>query len=575
MTTTQLIRSVATVSVLCTVGHSQITQRMSVDSTGTQAATDSFNASVSGDGRYVAFESTATTLVAADTNAVADVFVRDRLAGQTVRVSVDSNGIEADGKSSTSAMSNDGRCVVFISNATNLILSDNNAVADVFVRDLVSAQTTCASLNSAGAPANNSSLSPSISTDGRYVAFVSTASNLIPGDTNASPDIFVRDRVLGITSCASVTSAGALVQGDCDYTAISADGRYVAFWSTKHQLVPGGTNSADAYVHDNLTGQTMRASVNSAGTPSSCCDSGSSLAISGDGRFVAFVSWATNLVAGDTNNRRDVFVHDMQTSQTTRESVDSLGAQASDESGVPSLSFDGRYLAFQSEASNLVAADTNSAVDIFVRDRQLGKTVRASLDSGGSQSDGYSFAPMISTGGSYVTFSSFATNLVVGDTNGSQDTFIRDFGLMPQVFCTAGTSLHGCVPSIAGTGTPSASSGSGYSISVSNVEGQRAGALFYGVDNSGFTPTPWGPSTSYLCVKPPTQRTGALFSNGTFGACDGLLALDWNAFIATNPAALGNPFSAGQPVIAQGWIRDPGSAKTTMLSNGLVFIVGP
>ena len=148
-------------------------------------------------------------------------------------------------------------------------------------------------------------------------------------------------------------------------------------------------------------------------------------------------------------------------------------------------------------------------------------------------------------------------------------------GPVISAYCTAGTTTNNCVPSIAGTGTPSASSGSGFTISVSDVEGQKTGIVFYGVDNSGFTSSPWGQSTSFLCVKPPTQRTPAQSSGGTFNQCDGALALDWNAFIAANPSALGAPFAAGQHVYAQGWFRDPPSPKHTLLSNALDFIVGP
>ncbi|MCC7011681.1 MAG: hypothetical protein IT454_03880 [Planctomycetes bacterium] len=144
-----------------------------------------------------------------------------------------------------------------------------------------------------------------------------------------------------------------------------------------------------------------------------------------------------------------------------------------------------------------------------------------------------------------------------------------------STFCTSGTTTNGCVPTIAGSGTPSASSATPFSISVANVEGQRQGLLFYGVNNTGFTPLAWGPSTSYLCVKPPTQRTLAQTTGGTAGQCNGSLQLDWNAFVAANPAILGAPFASGSEVFAQGWFRDPPSPKTTMLSDGLHFTLAP
>jgi hypothetical protein len=145
----------------------------------------------------------------------------------------------------------------------------------------------------------------------------------------------------------------------------------------------------------------------------------------------------------------------------------------------------------------------------------------------------------------------------------------------PTVYCTAGTTTNNCVPAISGSGTPSASAPTGFTISVAAVEGQKQGLIFYGIDNTGFAPLPWGPSTSFLCVKSPTQRTPPQASGGTVNACDGVIAIDWNAFIAANPTALGAPFSAGDDVYAQAWFRDPPSPKTTNLSDALHFNVGP
>jgi hypothetical protein len=143
-------------------------------------------------------------------------------------------------------------------------------------------------------------------------------------------------------------------------------------------------------------------------------------------------------------------------------------------------------------------------------------------------------------------------------------------------FCTSSTTSHGCVPSIGATGSPSASAGSGFTISVSNVEGQKSGLIFYGMSNAGWTPTTWAVgSTSYLCVKAPVQRTPTQNSGGTLNACDGFLSLDWNAYIATHAGALGTPFGGGETVWAQAWFRDPPAPKTTNLSNGLMFTVHP
>lgn len=152
----------------------------------------------------------------------------------------------------------------------------------------------------------------------------------------------------------------------------------------------------------------------------------------------------------------------------------------------------------------------------------------------------------------------------------------NDAGPAVQVYCTAGTTSNGCLPSIAGSGTPSASAGSGFTISIANVEGQKSGLIFYGLDNSSWSPLPWSAgSTSFLCVKPPVQRSGTQSSGGSAGACDGTLSLDWNAFVAASPGALGVPFQGTETVYAQGWFRDPAAPKTTNLSDGLQFDVSP
>ena len=267
-------------------------------------------------------------------------------------------------------------------------------------------------------------------------------------------------------------------------------------------------------------------------------------------------------------------MRDRQLGLTERLSVGAGALQGNGWSEVPSISADGRSVTFTSGAMNLVFGDTNGLDDVFVRDRQLGLTERVSVGAGTLQGNGWSEVASISADGRSVAFASGATNLVSGDTNGRDDVFVRDRGpVLPIVYCTAGTTTHGCAATIAGTGTPSASAGSGFTLSASSIEGQKQGLFFYGLDNAGFAPSPWGPGTSWLCVKPSTQRTPMLSSGGTANLCDGNFALDWNAYIAANAGALGNPFSAGQHVFAQAWFRDPPAPKSTNLSNAFEFVV--
>jgi WD40-like Beta Propeller Repeat len=243
---------------------------------------------------------------------------------------------------------------------------DTNQVADVFVHDFQTGQTTLESVDSAGV--EGSGAAPSLSADGRYVAFESGGAGLVPGDTYGYIDIFVHDRTGGSTTRVSVDSAGAQANSGSGQPSISADGRCVAFHSDASNLVPGDTNmKQDVFVHDRQTGQTTRVSVSSAGVQANY--GGRECTLSADGRYVVFETNSTNLVSGDTNLRWDIFVRDRQTNQTTRVSVSSAGIQGNSESLRSTISADGRCVAFDSLATNFAANDMNNSPDVFVHDR--------------------------------------------------------------------------------------------------------------------------------------------------------------------------------------------------------------
>ena len=429
-----------------------ITERVSVASDGTQGDGGSDDPSASANGRYVAFQSLSDNLVSADTNYCKDVFVHDCETGQTTRVSVASDGTQGNDDSEFPSISADGRYVAFASAASNLVSGDTNGTWDVFVHDRETGQTTRVSVASDGTQGKDLSYYfPSISADGRYVAFVSWASNLVSGDTNGTPDVFVHDRETGQTTRVSVASDGA--QGNresCTHPSISADGRYVAFDSLASNLVSSDTNGDwDVFVHDRETGQTTRVSIASNGTQGN----GYSLwpFISADGRDVVFQSSASNLVTGDTNDCDDVFVHDCETEQTTRVSVASDGMQGDGSSSFSPISADGRCVTFMSRASNLVSSDTNGDWDVFVHDRETGQTTRVSIASNGTQGNGMSRNPSISADGRYVAFGSEASNLVSSDTNGCRDVFVHDREATP-----APTSTPTHTPTNTPTHTPTA-----------------------------------------------------------------------------------------------------------------------
>jgi Tol biopolymer transport system component len=430
------------------LARAQTTERVSVSSSGAQGNyhVNSSLSAISADGRFVAFHGFASNLVAGDTNGFQDVFVRDRRNGTTERVSVSSSGAQGDSHSTNASISPDGRFVAFESLATNLVAGDTNGFQDVFVHDRLSGTTERVSVGSGGVQGNNLSYCPSLSGDDRFVAFTSLATNLVAGDTNGVGDVFVYDRQLGTTQRVSVNSSG--VQGDISSgyrgSSLSADGRFVAFDSLATNLVAGDGNSAeDVFVHDRQGGTTELVSVAAFGGGGTS-GSGTFFQISADGRFVAFDSGAWNLVVGDTNGAWDVFVRDRQLGTTERVSVDSGGAQGNSGSSYPSISSDGRFVAFMSDASNLVTGDTNGRWDIFVRDLQSGTTERVSVASGGPQGNNYSLVPSLSADGHFVAFSSAASNLVAGDTGGFTDVFVRDRGVPLSPFCFGDGSAGAC-----------------------------------------------------------------------------------------------------------------------------------
>ena len=380
--------------------------------------------SVSADGRFVAFDSEAANLVPGDTNWVADIFVRDRQAGTTERVSVSSSGQAGSADSWRPSISGDGRFVAFMSFAPDLAPNDANNSWDILVRDRQRGATELVSVGAAGMPGAGHSWWPSINADGRFVAFESEATDLVPGDTNERMDIFVRDRTAQTTERVSVSSQGAESQADSFQPAISADGRFVAFMSYASNLVPGdGNSSADVFVHDRLTGATERVSVSTGGSQANA--DAKMPAISFDGRFVTFESYASTLASGDSNARIDIFVRDRLTGTTERVSVSSRGRQANEHCHAPSISADGRFVAFESYSSNLADSDNNRDSDVFVRDRTSGTTERASLNSSDTQGNADSGAASISADGRFVAFWSHASNLVGDDRNSVADVFVR------------------------------------------------------------------------------------------------------------------------------------------------------
>jgi len=418
--------AVSTLVVLAAAGGTataQDTRRVSVASWGAEGNRDSFSPALSQDGRLVAFHSEAADLVADDTNGVADVFVHDRVTGETTRVSVGAGGVEADDESGWPAISADGRIVAFQSDATNLVPGDTNRARDIFVHDRATGTTSRVSVSTEGAQSDGVCVDAAISADGSRVAFQAYDSKLVPGTINGW-EVFVHDRASGTTRRACVSSEGVPGNFSSDSASLSSDGRLVAFHSNAENLVPGDTNGqvGDVFVHDLDTGVTTCASVAPDGSHGN--DHSFDTVISADGRAVAFDSVATDLVP-EGPDVGGVFVRDLETGRTSIVSVDSSGAPALGASFGQSISTNGRRVAFVSTASNLVPGDANGVTDVFVHDRATGETVRASVASDGAEANARSSRPAISGDGRFVAFDSPATNLVAGDANARTDVFLR------------------------------------------------------------------------------------------------------------------------------------------------------
>ncbi|MCL4275952.1 MAG: PD40 domain-containing protein [Anaerolineales bacterium] len=410
--------------------------------------------------------------------------------GDVLRVSVASDGAQGNGFSYSGQISANGNIVVFDSDSSNLVPDDTNGHTDVFLRNLAGGTTVRVSLNATGEQGDSGSGGPSVSADGRFVAFESDAGNLVEGDTNGYMDIFVKDMQTGGVKRVSVASGGAEANENSSYPSISGDGRYVVFTSEASNLVPDDTNGAvDVFIHDLQTGVTS--GVSTLGNIGS-----HDASISLDGRYVVFTSSATNLVADDTNGRTDVFVYAVQTGGITRASLNASGVQADKGATEPSISGDGRYVTFSSASENLMTTPTEGFTYVYVRDQVTGAVAVVSFkdgypmygtsDSSVISADGryiiFSYddrgdgmpdrwlyihdraaqttqmavsakpadytgdpiLPSISRDGRFVAFASSASVFVPGDTNGVRDIFVKELALSVDVNPSVVSTKHGC-----------------------------------------------------------------------------------------------------------------------------------
>jgi Tol biopolymer transport system component len=396
------------------------TTRLSSTATGAPANDFSELPGLSDDGRYATFTSNATNLAPQDPgNFSTDVYVRDRVTGAVERVSVNSQGEEGIGTSggflTAAPVTPDGRFVAFDAFAFNLVPGDTNRATDAFLRDRRAGTTTRVSVSSAGAQADGASSVDAISADGRYVLFGSRATNLVPGDTNGAADAFIRDTQAGTTTRVSVKRDGTPVDKDTRAWDLSNDGRYVAFTSLASYTGGDRNRDEDAYVKDLRTGSIERVSVTNSGRDFPGGTMFGRVSMSADGRYVSFNAAPANLLP-------QIYVRDRVTKTTTLVSVNLKGRPATRASFGASISPNGRFVAFNTAAENMVTPEPTAFAHVYVRDLRTGRTTLASVTSGGApipQSTGEIF--MCDAG---VAFNSFYPG-VVPDGNDKEQVYFR------------------------------------------------------------------------------------------------------------------------------------------------------
>jgi Tol biopolymer transport system component len=498
-----------------------LTERVDLSSGGAPANNSSFvgndygNAgAISSDGRFVLFESCASNLVSGDTNGGWDLFLRDRVQHTTVRVSLGDNGQQSAGNGgyplAGTDVSDDWRYIVFSTKDSGLVGGDGNGAEDVFRFDRQTGKSTLVSVSTIGGTGNGYSLAPAMTSDGRYIAFISGASNLVAGDSNGAGDtIFVRDMTTGAMSVVNLTSSGA--QGGIGTyenpgVSMSDDGRYVAFIGYPPYTAVDHPYSA-VYVRDRQLGKTLLISDPDAN------NNIYHASLSGDGSRIAFDSTATNLTQGSYGGH-DTYLCERATGITLRLSTDPNGyGSPAGEGCYPSLSRDGEFVVFWSNADTLLDNDPYPGYDAF-----LWKGCLTGIET----------------------------------------------------YCTAKVNSQDCTPAILTSGTPQAGEASGFVISAENVINNKPGMFFYGLAGQQQAPFQNG----YLCVRMPIVRLPLMSSGGNLPPddCSGVYRLDFNTYMnsGADPRLVG-----GTSVDGQFWSRDPalGSPFPTGLTGGIHFVI--
>jgi Tol biopolymer transport system component len=529
----------------------------------------SLDPALSADGRIVAFWSVASDLLPGDTNGTYDVFVADMQSGALEMISKSAAGGPSDGPSIHPSLSADGRYVCFNSGTTNLVSPAASGNFAIFVRDRLSGVTELASVNSAGAQANNTSELATISADGRFVAFASYADNLVLGHPfTGMRDIYLHDRTASTTILVSQGPGGALANSSSYESALSGDGRLVAFRSQADNLVPNGTTPGrqHIYVFDRTTGALTLASAAANGQEADGDSYKPSL--SANGRFLAFETYSTNLLQPTSPGAATVVVRDLAMGAILDVNKDSLGQPITYPTLQPSLSANGRFVAFRSGPVLY-----NASGSVYVRDRLLGKTIAACGQQDGSgQQAGAAFDARISGDGTTVVLNTLGP-LVPGVPFSFSDVYVRGIGA-PLTYCQGKLNSQGCVPAIGYSGEARVSNGFDLTVTGTHAVNNMIGLLLHSLSGPQVQPF----ANGVLCVAPPLLRSLPVNSHGSLPPikdCSGVFSLDLGPVLASTPAGQG--VGLGDVVYLQWWGRDTGfpPPDAVQLTDALQVVIGP
>lgn len=539
--------------------------------TGAPGNGNTLSLQLSGDGRFVVFESTSTNLVAGDVNGLRDVFVHDLALGATELASVSSSGVQADGDSIVLAASGDGRFIVFLSWASNLDASDTDGKGDIYLRDRQLGLTEWISVPLTPVPSVfDSGFQAAVSDDGRYVAFSSNDANLIPNDTNGWADVFVRDRVQQTTLLVSQNSQGVQADRGSVNPDISADGSRISFLSQATNLDPSGTKwpipQFHLYVHELASGVTQAIDLDASGElPEQGVLDGYDM--SPDGGAITF--WGSWTLTPELPFGGFILWRAGVPGFQTMEFADGQPGWGQES---PELSWDGRYVTFGTNHPSWKVNPFDSYGDVVLHDTALGVTgVVSSLSAAQPLVDEAS-RPEVSYDGSVIAFLTDSPLLTGYSINDHQLAVVRTCDPKPGLtFCFPTRSPTGCVPSLIASGSSSASLGSGHVLLVNDVRNDELGLFFYGTSGDAAAPV-WN---GWMCLSGPVRRMPVQFSAGSVPPtvdCSGGLATDFNAWIASgvDPALV-----PGTPVYVQSWSRDSTHPGGALLSDAAAFSIAP